>query len=111
MLIPYKSSIVLSSYISTAPQEHSPERAGVCVFAALRSKLCPKTHNAACVPCVLEVRVLTPISDPVRPTVHRVLIAVWMSVSASDAAGKFAAIFLPISAFVAMGLDHSVANM
>ncbi|CAM9348801.1 unnamed protein product [Hapterophycus canaliculatus] len=40
-----------------------------------------------------------------------VCMAVWMSVSASDAAGKFCAIFLPISAFVAMGLDHSVANM
>ncbi|CAN0502016.1 unnamed protein product [Scytosiphon promiscuus] len=34
-----------------------------------------------------------------------------MSASASDAFGKFCAIFLPISAFVAMGLDHSVANM
>ncbi|CAM9139835.1 unnamed protein product [Ectocarpus sp. 6 AP-2014] len=40
-----------------------------------------------------------------------VCMAVWMSVSASDAAGKFFAIFLPISAFVALGLDHSVANM
>lgn len=39
------------------------------------------------------------------------LLTVWMSVSASDAAGKFFAIFLPISAFVALGLDHSVANM
>lgn len=37
--------------------------------------------------------------------------SVWMSISASDAFGKFCAIFLPISAFVAMGLDHSVANM
>lgn len=40
-----------------------------------------------------------------------VCMAVWMSISASDAFGKFCAIFLPISAFVAMGLDHSVANM
>ncbi|CAM9104145.1 unnamed protein product [Laminaria digitata] len=40
-----------------------------------------------------------------------VCMAVWMSASASDAFGKFCAIFLPISAFVAMGLDHSVANM
>lgn len=34
-----------------------------------------------------------------------------MSASASDAFGKFCAIFLPISAFAAIGLDHSVANM
>ncbi|CAM9515770.1 unnamed protein product [Discosporangium mesarthrocarpum] len=40
-----------------------------------------------------------------------VCMAVYMSISASDAFGKFCAIFLPISAFVAMGLDHSVANM
>ncbi|CAM9647771.1 unnamed protein product [Choristocarpus tenellus] len=40
-----------------------------------------------------------------------VCMAVWMSASASDAFGKFCAIFLPISAFVAMGMDHSVANM
>ncbi|CAM9666135.1 unnamed protein product [Ascophyllum nodosum] len=40
-----------------------------------------------------------------------VCMAVWMSAGANDAFGKFCAIFLPISAFVAMGLDHSVANM
>jgi len=102
----YKASIVLlSSCISTAPQEQSPERAGVCSFAAL--------HNLECSLCTVRTRGtrFPPISGPLRPTVHNFLIAVWMSVSASDAAGKFAAIFLPISAFVAMGLDHSVANM
>lgn len=41
----------------------------------------------------------------------RFSVPVWMSISASDAFGKFCAIFLPISAFVAVGLDHSVANM
>ena len=40
-----------------------------------------------------------------------VCMAVWMSAAASDAFGKFVAIFLPISAFVAMGFDHSIANM
>ena len=40
-----------------------------------------------------------------------VCLAVWMSLSAKDVAGKIAAIFFPIMAFVAMGFDHVVANM
>jgi formate/nitrite transporter len=40
-----------------------------------------------------------------------VCLAVWMSLSAEDIAGKVLAIFFPIMAFVAMGFDHVVANM
>jgi formate/nitrite transporter len=40
-----------------------------------------------------------------------VCLAVWMSLSAKDVAGKILAIFFPIMAFVAMGFDHVVANM
>ena len=40
-----------------------------------------------------------------------VCLAVWMALSAQDVAGKIAAIFFPIMAFVAMGFDHVVANM
>ncbi|CAM9090339.1 unnamed protein product [Chrysoparadoxa australica] len=40
-----------------------------------------------------------------------VCMAVYMSAGAASAAGKFVSIFLPISSFVAMGMDHSVANM
>ena len=40
-----------------------------------------------------------------------VCLAVWMALSAKDVAGKIAAIFFPIMAFVAMGFDHVVANM
>ena len=40
-----------------------------------------------------------------------VCLAVWMSMSAEDIAGKILAIFFPIMAFVAMGFDHVVANM
>lgn len=40
-----------------------------------------------------------------------VCLAVWMSLSAEDVAGKILAIFFPIMAFVAMGFDHVVANM
>lgn len=40
-----------------------------------------------------------------------VCMAVWMASSTKDVAGKAAAVFFPISGFVALGLDHSVANM
>lgn len=40
-----------------------------------------------------------------------VCMAVYMSNAAGDFMGKFLAIWLPISAFVAIGFDHSVANM
>lgn len=40
-----------------------------------------------------------------------VCLAVYMANAAGDLASKFVAIILPISAFVAIGLEHSVANM
>jgi formate/nitrite transporter len=40
-----------------------------------------------------------------------VCLAIWMALAADDVAGKLAAIFFPITAFVAMGFDHVVANM
>ena len=40
-----------------------------------------------------------------------VCLAVWMAMSAEDVGGKILAIFFPITAFVAMGFDHVVANM
>lgn len=40
-----------------------------------------------------------------------VCMAVWMASGCSDLTGKAVAIWFPISAFVAMGLEHSVANM
>lgn len=40
-----------------------------------------------------------------------VCMAVYMASGASSLAGKMVAIFFPISAFVAIGLEHSVANM
>lgn len=40
-----------------------------------------------------------------------VCLAVWLSVGARTAAGKTLVILLPISGFVAMGFEHSVANM
>lgn len=40
-----------------------------------------------------------------------VCLAVWISYSATSTTDKVAAILLPIAAFVAAGLEHSVANM
>jgi len=40
-----------------------------------------------------------------------VCLAVWLSFAARSVAGKILAIIFPISAFVALGFEHSVANM
>lgn len=40
-----------------------------------------------------------------------VCLAVWMAISSEDIAGKILAIWFPIMAFVALGFEHSVANM
>ncbi|AKX95037.1 formate transporter [Moorella thermoacetica] len=40
-----------------------------------------------------------------------VALAVWMAFSANDIAGKIYAMWWPIMAFVAVGFEHSVANM
>ncbi len=40
-----------------------------------------------------------------------VVLAVWMSMAANDIVGKIFAIFFPITAFVASGFEHNVANM
>lgn len=40
-----------------------------------------------------------------------VCLAVWMATGADTVVGKILSIFFPVSLFVAMGLEHSVANM
>ena len=40
-----------------------------------------------------------------------VCLAVWLCIAAHDVAGKILAIVFPIAAFVALGFEHSVANM
>lgn len=40
-----------------------------------------------------------------------VCLAVWMAIASRDVAGKIFAIFFPIMAFVALGFEHSIANM
>jgi formate/nitrite transporter FocA (FNT family) len=40
-----------------------------------------------------------------------VCLAVWLSYATTDVTGRILAIVFPVSAFVALGLEHSVANM
>jgi formate/nitrite transporter len=40
-----------------------------------------------------------------------VCLAVWLAVASKDVVGKIFGIFFPIMAFVAMGFEHSIANM
>ena len=40
-----------------------------------------------------------------------VCLAVWLALAARDVGGKILAIVFPITAFVALGFDHVVANM
>jgi formate/nitrite transporter len=40
-----------------------------------------------------------------------VCLAVWLSFAATDVTGKILSIILPVTAFVALGLEHSIANM
>jgi len=40
-----------------------------------------------------------------------VVLAVWMSMAADDISGKILAIWWPVMAFVALGMEHSIANM
>jgi len=56
---------------------------------------------------------LSPIEALTRGILCNALVclAVWLSFSARTAAGKILAILWPISAFVLLGFEHSVANM
>merc|ERR1719243_156328 len=40
-----------------------------------------------------------------------VCLAVWSAIASNSVAGKILEIFLPISCFVALGFEHSIANM
>mgnify|MGYP003398042818 FL=1 len=56
---------------------------------------------------------LPPLDAFVRGVLCNALVclAVWLTFAARDVAGKIFAILWPISAFVLLGLEHSVANM
>lgn len=56
---------------------------------------------------------LSPTAAVFRAILCNVLVclAVWLSIAARSATGKILAVILPISAFVLLGLEHSIANM
>jgi formate/nitrite transporter len=56
---------------------------------------------------------LPPVTAFVRAILCNALVclAVWLTFAARDATGKILAILWPITAFVALGFEHSVANM
>lgn len=56
---------------------------------------------------------LSPVEAVMRGALCNALVclAVWLTFAARTAAGKILAILWPISAFVLLGLEHSVANM
>lgn len=63
---------------------------------------------------IAETKVGLPMSEAlVRAILCNALVclAVWLSFAARTVAGKILAIIWPISAFVLLGLEHSVANM
>ena len=56
---------------------------------------------------------LSPVAAFARAILCNALVclAVWLTFAAQDATGKILAILWPITAFVALGFEHSVANM
>jgi len=56
---------------------------------------------------------INPLQAFIRGILCNVLVclAIWLCFAAHDVAGKILAIIFPISAFVALGFEHSVANM
>lgn len=65
----------------------------------------------------LEIAIAKVNLDPLQAFVRGILcnilvcLAIWLCFAARDVAGKILAIIFPISAFVALGFEHSVANM
>jgi formate/nitrite transporter len=63
---------------------------------------------------IAEAKVaLSPLTAFARAILCNALVclAVWLTFAAQDATGKILAILWPITAFVALGFEHSVANM
>lgn len=62
---------------------------------------------------LLSKLALSPVQAFVRGILCNILVclAVWMSFAARSVTGKIAVIFPPVTAFVMLGFEHSVANM
>jgi len=74
----------------------------------------PNGPSAATAVAVAEAKAtLDPLQAFFRGLLCNVFVcmAVWLSLAARQVGGKVVAIALPVAAFVALGLEHSVANM
>lgn len=74
----------------------------------------PSGPSAATAVAIAEAKAaLDPLQALVRGILCNVFVcmAVWLSLAARQIAGKILAIMFPVAAFVALGLEHSVANM
>ena len=73
--------------------------------------------NGAISATALDIAIAKINIDPLQAFIRGVLcnilvcLAVWLCFAAHHVAGKILAIIFPISAFVALGFEHSVANM
>lgn len=61
-------------------------------------------------PRVHPQQVSNPTADMPNVPHMQVGIATWMANAAQDLTGKFVGIWLPISAFAALGFEHCIAN-
>ena len=74
----------------------------------------PNGASAQTAAAIAEAKVaLEPVPAFFRGLLCNVFVcmAVWLSLAARQVGGKVVAIALPVAAFVALGLEHSVANM
>ncbi len=86
----------------------------LATVALVRLAGLPSGPAAATAAVIAEAKsALDPLQALVRGVLCNVFVcmAVWLSLSARQAGGKMLAIMLPVAAFVALGLEHSVANM
>jgi formate/nitrite transporter len=89
--------------------------AGALLIAALvaASGLLAGPHGETAARIAAGKLALGPVEAFARAILCNALVclAVWLTFAAPTAAGKILAIVFPISAFVALGFEHSVANM
>lgn len=85
----------------------------IAVFVVLPGVLDTPNLSATAARMALAKLTLTPTEALFRGILCNMLVclAVWMSFAARSVSGKVLVVLLPIAAFVAVGFEHSVANM
>lgn len=85
----------------------------IAEFVILSGVLDTPTLSATAAGMAKAKLALSPVEALFRGVLCNMLVclAVWMSLAAHTASGKVLVVLLPIAAFVAVGFEHSVANM